>query len=190
MDNMTGILIGEVLGLQTEEAIYEALLRETQDGDSEDSVLDDYCTVPDTNAGYPKSLSGSLKSLLDNGKSDLLINSKSIKMPPKGFEKETVEKEVEITPTDKNPYDIMLRAKAGQPIELATLASYLGSAVHLQVSSKIINADGSVGDGFSLEGRDGLNDEYLTTVPKVSLDLESDFGNICLFFLFFRSARH
>ena len=67
----------------------------------------------------------------------------------------------------------MLRAKGGQPIELATLASYLGSSVHLQASVRIIDANGSIGDGFSVIGRAngeqiGLNEQYLQTVPKVS----------------------
>tara|TARA_B100001094_G_C18183820_1_gene802514 strand:+ start:301 stop:516 length:216 start_codon:yes stop_codon:yes gene_type:complete len=67
----------------------------------------------------------------------------------------------------------MLRAKGGQPIELATLASYLGSSVHLQASMKLIDSNHLIGDGFSASGRAsqddiGLNEQYLRTVPNVS----------------------
>jgi len=104
MDRMAGVLVGEVLGLRSKEAIKEAMIRELEDGDSEDSVLDDYCKVSDTNSGYPKSLSGSLKSLLDNGKADL--GGVSVRMPPSGVQKSTNERVVGLQPLDLNPYDV------------------------------------------------------------------------------------
>ena len=107
MDSMAGVLVGEVLGLRSKEAIREAMIRELEDGDSEDSVLDDYCKVPDTNTGYPKSLSGSLKSLLDNGKADL-GGGINVRMPVKGFNKASSQSALALDQTDLNPYDVML----------------------------------------------------------------------------------
>ena len=69
-----------------------------------------------------------------------------------------------------NPYELMLNTKSGQLVELANLASYLGSSVHIQACSELLTqldtTQRVIGDGFARNSRRQVR-QYCTTVPEI-----------------------
>ena len=140
-------------------------------GDSDEVVFLDYAVELDSCSAHPKYLSRGIKSLLDNTEQQVSKyrgSTRMVKVPPSN----TKTQPFALPANTRNPYTLvsapcmhalyvvmkgspllqMLSAKLGQQVELANLASYLGSSVHLSVSTLLIdgaNDDSPIGDGFT-----------------------------------------
>ena len=64
---------------------------------------------------------------------------------------------------------LILNTKSGQLVELANLASYLGSSVHISACVTVLQRDPNgdlIGDGFAKGKREEVRD-YESTVPEL-----------------------
>lgn len=129
----------------------------------------DYNTSSDHNSGMPRCLSFGIQALLDGGKPPgvgTIPQLPSVYTPLDATETAANES------TAPNPYELLLSTSGGQHVELSTLASYLGTGVHVASAVAIKDANQSVGDGFS-----GPNDNlaklrtYVGTLPRLCRDL-------------------
>ena len=74
----------------------------------------------------------------------------------------------------------MLNTKSGQLVELANLASYLGSSVHISACVKVLQQDPNgdlIGDGFAKGKREEVRN-YESTVPRLCTSIGSNFIDI------------
>ena len=158
------VFIHTILGLgtgETREDLTDAALN-GQD------IRDEYNRSQDHNSGMPRSLCSGIMALLDGPKTRQVGR---VPIMPKSYN-HTTDNMLPNTSTQTNPYEILLSTSGGQYVEVSTLASYLGTGVHISAAVNIKSQNENVGDGFSDNSGDfqSLRD-YVATVPPLCRSL-------------------
>ena len=132
------------------------------------AVRDEYNRKNDFNSGMPRRLSNGIITLLDGAKGLGLGN---IPRTPVRYTKVTIDRPAN-DGNEVNPYELLLSSSGGQYVEVSTLASYLGTGVHISSAISIKNFNKEVGDGFSdfTQNFDTLR-QYVGTLPSLCRSL-------------------